>query len=71
MSTAPHAQQHDTDPFWTVHAVFDPDGTGGDFAYTIGLSRRGFPELHMYARPSLGDDSGADWRFIAGTAAGS
>ena len=50
-------------PDWEVQAVFDPDGTGGDFAYTIGLFDRGLPELHLWARPSLGDDPGADWVF--------
>jgi hypothetical protein len=61
VSAAPH--EDDVHPFWTVQAVFDPDGTGGDFAYTIGLSERGLPELHLYARPSLGHDPGADWKF--------
>lgn len=48
-------------PFWKVQAVFDPDGTGGDFAYTIGLADRGLSELHMWARPTHGDDVGADF----------
>ena len=48
-------------PTWQVQAVFDPDGTGGDFAYTIGLFDLGLPELHIWARPSLGEDPGADW----------
>ena len=48
-------------PFWQVQSVFDPDGTGKDFAYTIGLHERGLPELHIWARPSLGDDPGHDW----------
>lgn len=55
-----HLRQH---PFWQVQAVFDPDGEGGDFAYTIGLHDRGFPELHVWARPTLGDDPGLDWMF--------
>lgn len=41
--------------------MFDPDGTGKDFAYTIGLYDRGFPELHVWARPSLDEDPGHDW----------
>jgi len=43
--------------------IFDPDGAGGDFAYTVGLATKGVPELHMWARPSLGDDPGDDWKF--------
>jgi len=46
---------------WKVQAVFDPDGEGRDFAYTIGLHDRGLPELHIFGRPSLGEDPGADW----------
>lgn len=54
---------HESDlrPFWEVQAVFDPDGGGAEFAYTIGLHTRGLPELHLWAHPSLGDDPGADW----------
>jgi len=51
------------EPFWQVQSVFDPDGTGKDFAYTIGLHERGLPELHIWARPSLGEDPGHDWMF--------
>jgi len=51
------------EPFWQVQSVFDPDGTGKDFAYTIGLHERGLPELHIWARPSLGEDPGLDWMF--------
>ena len=47
-------------PFWQVQSVFDPDGTGRDFAYTIGLHTRGLPELHLWARPSLGEDPPGD-----------
>ena len=50
-------------PDWKVTAVFDPHGEGQDFAYTVGLFDRGLPELHLWARPSLGDDPGADWMF--------
>lgn len=50
-------------PFWMVQLVFDPDGGGADFAYTIGLAHRGHPELHIWARPSLGDDPGLDWKL--------
>lgn len=48
-------------PTWQVLGVFDPDGTGQDFAYTIGLAERGLPELHLTARPTHGDDPGVDW----------
>lgn len=51
------------EPFWQVQSVFDPDCTGKDFAYTIGLHERGLPELHIWARPSLGEDPGHDWMF--------
>ena len=54
---------HVRTPDWQVTAVFDPDGEGQDFAYTVGLFDRGLPELHLWARPSLGEDPGADWMF--------
>src|SRR4051794_34220461 len=50
-------------PWWKVNAVFDPDGTGSDFSYTVGLASAGVPELHMWARPTLGEDPGLDWKF--------
>lgn len=50
-------------PFWQILAVFDPDGTGSDLAYTVGLATRGLPELHLWARPTDGDDPGEDWSF--------
>lgn len=46
---------------WKVIVVFDPEHTGHDFAYTIGLHERGLPELFLWARPTDGDDPGADW----------
>ncbi len=55
--------RHVRTPDWQVTAVFDPHGEGQDFAYTVGLVDRGLPELHLWARPSLGDDPGADWMF--------
>ena len=66
MSSQPAHGAADTKPFWQVQAVYDdPDGTGQDFAYTIGLFERGLPELHIWARPSLGEDPGHDWKFSA------
>lgn len=62
MTTSPEWEST-TEPPWIVQAVFDPDGEGSDFAYTIGLADLGLPELHIWARPSLGDDPGLDWRF--------
>lgn len=62
MTTQPAHDRLDV-PFWQVQGVFDPDGTGKDFAYTIGLHTRGLPELHIWARPSLGEDPGEDWIF--------
>lgn len=53
----------DREPWWKVNAIFDPEGGGADFSYTVGLAERGLPELHMWARPSLGDDPGSDWHF--------
>jgi hypothetical protein len=50
-------------PFWQVQAVFDPDGGGKDFAYTIGLFEAGLPELHLWSRPTEGDDPGLDWKL--------
>ena len=34
---------HDRIPDWQVTAVFDPDGKGKDFAYTVGLFERELP----------------------------
>jgi hypothetical protein len=51
------------EPWWKVNCIFDPDGGGSDFSYTVGLAARGLPELHLWARPTLGDDPGADWHF--------
>jgi hypothetical protein len=64
MNTPPH-DLLDSPPFWQVQSVFDPDGTGKDFAYTIGMHTRGLPELHIWARPSLGQDPGHDWKLSA------
>jgi hypothetical protein len=61
MATQPSHDRLESRPFWQVQTVFDPDGTGADFAYTIGLHTRGLPELHIWARPSEGEDPGADW----------
>lgn len=51
-----------TQRFWQVQAVFacDEDEAPG-FAYTMGLAAQGHPELHMWDRPSHGDDPGADF----------
>jgi hypothetical protein len=51
---APEPPQHQ------VIAVFDPHGTGSDFAYTVGLAPL-HPELHVWARPPGGVDPGVDW----------
>jgi hypothetical protein len=61
MATQPAHDRLETRRFWQVQIVFDPDGTGADFAYTIGLHTRGLPELHIWARPTEGEDPGADW----------
>lgn len=53
----------DREPWWLVTSVFDPDGTGSDFAYTEGLAAVGEPELHLWARPTRGDDPGLDWKL--------
>src|SRR5512145_1938854 len=63
MTRQPAHDRLDITPFWKVQGVFDPQGGGADFSYTIGLWSRGSPELHLWARPSLGDDPGHDWAF--------
>ncbi len=50
-------------PFWRIVSVFDPEGHCQDFAYTQGLAPRAGCELHLWARPSLGQDAGADWKL--------
>ncbi len=49
------------EPWWEVTTVYDPQGGGSDFSYTVGLARDGLPEVHLWARPTLGEDPGADW----------
>jgi len=61
--SAQTVQSHQPSCFWRVQAVFDADGLGGDFAYTIGLHSVGLPELHLWARPTCGDDPAPDWKF--------
>lgn len=46
---------------WSVISIADPDGAGADGAFTDGLVRFSLPELAIWARPSEGDDPGADW----------
>lgn len=48
---------------WIVRSVFATNDDEVDFAYTIGLAAHGVPELHVWARPPVGDDPGADWRL--------
>ena len=50
-------------PDWHIISVFDPDGGGRDFGYTVGLHSRSLPELFLWARPTDGDDPGADWKL--------
>ncbi len=40
-----------------------PHWEGQDFAYTEGLASRAGRELHLWARPTLGRDPGADWKL--------
>jgi hypothetical protein len=63
MQTQPAHDQLDRHPTWIVQTVFDPEGGGKDFAYTIGLDALGHAELHLWGRPNLGDDPGDDWMF--------
>lgn len=55
---------------WMVQAVFDPDGKGGDFAYTVGLADRDECELHVWCRPTDGSDPGADFMLSPRDAGG-
>lgn len=57
----PAREELERTPDWVVQTVFDPDGGGHDFAYTVGLHDRGLPELHVWARPDRGTDPGEDW----------
>ena len=61
MTTSYSYDQLRARPPWIVQAVFDDEQLGGDFAYTIGLQDLGFPELHLWARPTEGEDVGLDW----------
>ncbi len=60
-----HASVYATDPdlntSWQVVSFVDPAGTGGDLAFTEGLSALGLPELLLWARPTEGLDPGVDW----------
>jgi hypothetical protein len=46
---------------WKVIVEYDSDHRGHDYAYTVGLHDHGQPELYLWARPTDGDDPGADW----------
>lgn len=48
---------------WSVISVFDPEERGGAFAYTVGLAERGLCELHVWARPTHGQDPGLDFEL--------
>ncbi len=56
-------------PFWRIVSVFDPEGHCQDFAYIQGLAPRVGCELHLWARPTLGRDAGADWKLSPRTSA--
>lgn len=62
-------QELSREPSWQVLAVFHNEDDSRDFAYTVGLAERGLPEVHMWARPSAGEDPGHDWRFSSHDAA--
>lgn len=51
MFEQPARESISADVFWTVQFVFDPDALSHDFAYTIGLADKGFPELKIEATP--------------------
>lgn len=52
------------DIFWQVQAVHEcDDDPGPGFGYTIGLASRGLPELHIWNRPSHGDDPADDFHL--------
>ena len=48
---------------WSVISVVDPEERGGAFAYTVGLAERGLCELHVWARPTHGQDPGLDFEL--------
>ncbi|KAA0022451.1 hypothetical protein [Antrihabitans cavernicola] len=60
MFEQPARESISSDVFWTVQFVFDPDSLSNDFAYTIGLADRGFPELRIDATPRQ-DVTDAPW----------
>lgn len=60
---APVSNGGHTEREWSVTCVFDPDGTGHDFGYTVGLAQLAHPELHLWARPTHGSDPGADFKL--------
>jgi len=56
------SDERDGERFWQVQKVLFCEKHGGDgFAYTTGLASRGLHELHMWSRPTHGDDPGADF----------
>ncbi len=61
ISTRPYPGAGPGDDDWSVISIADPDGAGADGAFTDGLVNFGLPELVVWARPSTGDDPGADW----------
>ena len=63
MTAQPAHDRLDRSPTWTIQGVFDPDETGQDFSYTIGLHDLGLPELHLWASPTDGHDPGDGWAF--------
>jgi len=63
MTSQPVHDRLDRSPTWTIQGVFDPDKTGQDFSYTIGLHELGLPELHLWASPTDGPDPGDGWAF--------
>jgi len=55
---------NEIEQFWHVQAVFGcPEDPGPGFGYTVGLATRGLHELHMWDRPTHGDDPGADFKL--------
>lgn len=56
--------------FYRILGVYDATHQGDDFAYSLGLRARVRYEIHISARPTLGEDAGVDWHLNVQDCAG-